>query len=187
MNLPGLMKKKYRISPFYIGVYAIGSVFILANLAIGIYALTQWPGWWLSWVMFLLPLLGMLLIAYQLFLDFQAGTFSVDQRGVTMNIAFRKWFHAWADICSCDVVGVSVGDGETFWVYFADRILSDQEKRDFLRKTRRDLKHIAFFQYNDKILLEIMPLLPPVFADKLRERAQQVETRMTKVEKLYHK
>lgn len=179
--------KTFRISKYYVGIYILGSIFILLGFALGVYSVIQWVNWWLAWAMLLIPMLGILFIAYQLLFDFQSGTFSVNDHGITMNIAFRKWFHAWEDIQECDIIGISVGDGRTFWVYFSDRHLLYQEKDNFLRKTRKDLKHIAFFQYNNEILQEIYPLIPSKYAEIIKAQANHIESQMTRTEKLYHK
>ena len=179
--------KKYPISKYYVGIYVVGSIFVLLGLALGVYSVVQWVNWWLAWVMLLIPVFGILLIVCKFVFDFQSGNFSVDDSGITMRIAFKQWHHTWDAIQDCDIIGIPVADGEIFWVYFADRQLSNQEKGDFLRKTRKDLKHIAFFQYNHEITQEVLQRIPSSHADKLRCRVQQVEEEMTKIELIYHK
>jgi len=124
---------------------------------------------------------------YQQLFDFQGGRFSIDQSGITMYIGLKQWHHPWEEVKFCGIVGISVGDGNTYWVYFSRRLLSLEEKRAFLRKTRRDLKNIAFFQYNAEVLQEVLPFIPPDIAETIRQCAQQIDPQISWIEKTYHK
>ena len=102
-------------------------------------------------------------------------------------LVLKKWYHAWLEIRDCGIISVSVGDGRTFWIYFSERTLTIEEKKDFLRKTRRDLANIAFFQYNTDVLQEVLPSMPDEIADGICNRVREIDPQMTWIEKLYHK
>lgn len=98
-----------------------------------------------------------------------------------MRIGLKTWNHRWSDFVDCGIADVYIGDGYAFWVYYSNRKLTREEKKDFLKKTRRDLANIAFFQYNKKILEEILPLMPLHFAEKISEEGQRVEEQMSRM------
>ena len=101
--------------------------------------------------------------------DFQAGSFYVDKNGITMCIGLRKYFHAWEDFRDQGFVAANAGHGySTYWVYYSTRTLTIAEKNVFLRKTRRDLNNIAFFQYDPKLFQEILPMMPHALAERVR-------------------
>lgn len=90
-----------------------------------------------------------------------------------MIIARKRHFIQWSEIVDAGIIGIgngSVGVGavsDTYWVYFSTYFLSEHERMCFLSKTRRDLNRIAFFQYNPKIVLEIMSVLPEKISQKI--------------------
>ena len=179
--------KKYKISKFYIGVYLFGLVFFaLPGEIIAVYLLIHeinLEAIILSAIALMTTVAGL----YSMMFDFQCGHFTVDEHGITMYVGVRLWPHSWEQITDAGIVGADVRDGNTYWVYFSECALSSEEKRVFLSKTRRDLKHIAFFQYNPEVFNEILPLLPPELAERLQYSLQFVVPRMSRIEKLYHK
>ncbi len=179
--------KKYKTSKFYTGVYIFGLLFIVPLLIIALHVWVKEGADWGSVSIAIVCILGVVLIVYQLFFDFQASRFSVDINGITMYVGLKKWYHAWLEIRDCGIISVSVGDGRTFWIYFSERTLTIEEKKDFLRKTRRDLANIAFFQYNTDVLQEVLPSMPDEIADGICNRVREIDPQMTWIEKLYHK
>ena len=172
---------KYRISKFYIGIYLLCLVFLIPltyfdikciKLMIESQRTTGNTAYWLlipSFVTFI----GFVGYLYEIFFGFQFGRFSVDQEGITMIIARKRHFIQWSEIVDAGIIGIgngSVGVGavsDTYWVYFSTYFLSEHERMCFLSKTRRDLNRIAFFQYNPKIVLEIMSVLPEKISQKI--------------------
>ena len=178
--------KKHKISKFYIGIYLAGAIVLLSRLALGIYMLMEFADVY-SIVLTAVPAFGCAILLYQILFDFHFGSFCVDNSGITMNIGFKSYFHAWESVVDYGFVQADVGDGNTYWLYFSERDLSYDEKHRFLRKTRRDLDDIAFFQYNTAILEEILPFLPERLANHIRNEEPEIRERMTCFEKIYHK
>jgi len=188
---------KYRISKFYIGVYILAFIFILVINALTIYGIIDYSNTHedLYFVVFcgLLAVIGDVAYLYQVLFDFQFGSFSVDETRITLYIGFKKYCHRWEEFNDCDVVGVSVDSvagknvANAYWVYFATRPLTQKEKIDFLRKTRRDLDRIAFFQYNAKALNAVMPYISDEFRARLAEREAQIQKQMNLSERIYHR
>ncbi len=179
--------KNYKISKYYIGIYVCCLILFLVFLATCIYIYILFPTEWFSYFLLLFDIIAILLVIYKILFDFQNGSFSVDTDGIIMRIGFKKRTHKWEDFRDYDIVGVKVGDGYTYWCYFSTRVLTTEERAAFLRKTRRELDKIAFFQYNAKTLQEILPLMPPEMAEKLLQRAQQIEPNMDWISRIYSK
>lgn len=187
---------KYRISKFYIGVYILAFIFILVINALTIYGIIDYSNTHedLYFVVFcgLLAVIGDVAYLYQVLFDFQFGSFSVDETRITLYIGFKKYCHRWEEFNDCDVVGVSVDSvagknvANAYWVYFATRPLTQKEKIDFLRKTRRDLSRIAFFQYNPQTLQAVLPYLPERFQRVLQEQGDLIQKNLNLMEKIYH-
>ena len=178
--------KKYQISKFYVGIYIVGAVFLLASLILGIWLLIDAidvP----AITLVAASIVGLFAILYQVLFDFQFGRFWVDRSGITMEVGFRRCFHAWDAVTDFGFVKADVGDGYTYWLYFSERTLSYDEKCRFLRKTRRDLKNIAFFQYNADDLRELLPKLPEQIAAGIQKEETRIRERMTLIERVYHK
>ena len=119
--------------------------------------------------------------------------FSVSQDGITESMSLKQHFHAWSEFREYGILGINVDYvmgtpvAETYWVYFSTTYLNSQERERFLRKTRKNLKQIAFFQYNKAVLDEILPVLPKPMKDTLKERSVEIEEQMNWLEKVYHK
>ena len=178
--------KKYPISKFYVGIYIVDAAIILPFLAFGIYCLTEFMDIY-GIIFTAVGAIGALAWLYQILFDFPFGSFYVDSSGITMNVGFRKYCHAWNAITDVGFVQANVGDGNTYWVFFSERFLTYDEKRRFLRKTRRDLKSIAYFQYNAAVLKELLPKLPERFAEKIQKEETRVQEQLSLIEKIYHK
>lgn len=174
------MIRKYRISRFYMGLYLLILPLGLFGLIVGIYWMTTYHD-----ILSLFPIIAGAIVTIlpplQVLFDFQGGTFSVNEQGIVMRIGLKTWNHRWSDFVDCGIADVYIGDGYAFWVYYSNRKLTREEKKDFLKKTRRDLANIAFFQYNKKILEEILPLMPLHFAEKISEEGQRVEEQMSRM------
>lgn len=189
--------KKYKISKFYIGVYLAGLI-LLSPLY---YFCYRWVKELIStgtidfYFIFALAitLIGTVACLYQILFDFHFGKFSVDTSGIFMYIGFKTHFLSWDAIQDCGILGIcveSTGGAEvadTYWVYFSTDYLSPLEQQRFLRKTRRDLKRVAYFQYNKETLHAVLPSIPEKFATVLRRREEQIVEEMNLLEKLYNK
>ena len=169
--------KKYWISKHYLRVFVVELVFLLAWVLAVIYWLTCEISW-LSTLVAIFTLIGLINFLYILFFDFQFRTFVVSDQGITMNIGFRQWGHTWEQFKEAGIVGVHLRTGSSYWVYFSERPLSSLEKRLFLCKTRKDLNAIAFFQYNEKALQEILPLAPSKLSEIIQREAEQIKPMM---------
>ena len=178
--------KKYPISKFYVGIYIVDAAIILPFLAFGIYCLTEFMDIY-GIIHMAVGVIGAFALLYQILFDFPFGSFSVDSSGITMNVGFRKYDHAWDAITDVGFVQANVGDGNTYWLFFSERYLTYDEKRRFLRKTRRDLKSIAYFQYNAAVLKELLPQMPERFAEMLQKEETRIQDRLSLIEKIYHK
>lgn len=177
---------KYPISKFYVGIYIVDAVILLAGFALGIWMLIKFKDAG-SIIWTAVGAVGLSSILYQILFDFPFGSFYVDSSGITMNVGFRKYCHAWNAIADVGFVQANVGDGNTYWVFFSERFLTYDEKRRFLRKTRRDLKSIAYFQYNAAVLEELLPKLPEQIAAGIQKEETRIRERMTLIERVYHK
>lgn len=189
--------KKYKISKFYIGVYlaALGLlipfyIFVIIGakntICVGIID-------FFSVLPPAIALIGTAVYLYQILFDFHFGKFSVDTNGIFMYIGFKTHFLSWDAVQDCGILGIcveSTGGAEvadTYWVYFATYYLSPLEQQRFLRKTRRDLKRIAYFQYNKETLHAVLPSMPEKLATELQQREEQIVQEMNLLEKLYNK
>lgn len=189
--------KKYKISKFYIGVYLMGLLFLipLDIFAIGsVREAVKTGDITLDTIITpAMALIGIAVYLYQILFDFHFGKFSVDASGIFMYIGFKTHFLSWDAIQDCGILGIcveSTGGAEvadTYWVYFSTDYLSPLEQQRFLRKTRRDLKRVAYFQYNKETLHAVLPSIPERFATALQQREEQVVQEMNLLEKLYNK
>ena len=189
--------KKYKISKFYIGVYLMGLLFLipLDIFAIGsVREAVKTGDITLDTIITpAMALIGIAVYLYKILFDFHFGKFSVDASGIFMYIGFKTHFLSWDAIQDCGILGIcveSTGGAEvadTYWVYFSTDYLSPLEQQRFLRKTRRDLKRVAYFQYNKETLHAVLPSIPERFATALQQREEQVVQEMNLLEKLYNK
>lgn len=189
--------KKYRISKFYIGIYWAILVFVVFSVIFAIISVRETiRNGKIELYSILMPTVSVTLTGiylYQILFDFYFGKFSVDASGIFMYIGFKTHFLSWDAIQDCGILGIcveSTGGAEvadTYWVYFATDYLSPLEQQRFLRKTRRDLKRVAYFQYNKETLHAVLPSMPEKFATTLQQREEQIVQEMNLLEKLYNK
>lgn len=108
---------------------------------------------------------------YSLLFDYQGGKFSIDTDGVRVYVGLRCYTHSWESLAHCGIVDVSGGakNAGAYWIYFANRRLTDKERTVFLRKTRRDLANIAFFQYDPELFKLALQFAPEHLRTQLEE------------------
>lgn len=104
---------------------------------------------------------------FYLFLDRPLGKCSVDEESITMYRGLRTRRFRWEEIIESDIVCALKNGKETFWVYFSTKRLTEEERKDFLKKGRKDVESVAYFQYDRKLLQEAMQYMPNRFAEKL--------------------
>ena len=148
--------KKYWISKSYVSLYlALIVLLLLSSLVVILPAprIVREEG--VSWGSFIRLWsvwgIGILAILYSILFDFHGGKYAIDANGIRIYVGLKCYKHPWESLAYCGIVDVDVGsvtnEVETYWVYFANRKLTVKERTAFLRKTRRDLVNIAFFQY----------------------------------------
>ena len=76
---------------------------------------------------------------------------------------------------------------QTYWIYFSARILSANDKIRFMATTRRDLQHVAFFQYSKKAMPDVMEFVPEEFQNRLNRQLEQMERQMYFADRFYNK
>ncbi|MBQ6116487.1 MAG: PH domain-containing protein [Oscillospiraceae bacterium] len=99
--------------------------------------------------------------------DRPLGRYTVDEEGITTYRGFRTRHFLWEEFVECDIVCAMKYEKETFWVYFSTRHLAEEERKDFLKKGRKDAESVAYFQYEKKLLQEAVQYMPKQFAEKL--------------------
>lgn len=188
---------KFKISKFYIGIYIFGIISVSGVAFYSLHRILTKSCTILEYlpdiVSVIICAIGFFSFIYSTLFDFQFGTCHIDEDGITLHIGFKKHHHRWEEFTDCDIVGVSVDSvggknvANAYWVYFATNPLTYKEKVNFLRKTRRDLKRIAFFQYNAKILDSVLPFIPEQFRGKLKEKGDMIQNNLNIIEKVYNK
>ena len=175
--------KSFRISKFYVGIYIAGLVILLSGGLVGFIIKGPLYAKIILWVV---SGVCTMLSLYQMLLDFQAGTFSINAIGITMRIGLKSYLMKWEDCKSFGIADVRVEQGaSTFWVYCAQRPLSGVEKQKFLSKTRRDLSLVHYFQYSKEPFEEMLKYIPEREAQYLRDQVARIQ--MNPIEKLYHR
>jgi len=163
--------KKYPVTKFYIGVFGAGLLLSIVWEAIVIWGIGKSEPLGFDLIFFhAIGVMGIILALYCIFFDLPTAKFSFDKEGITMYVGVRKHEFKWSEFACAGIVPVNVGkDGSgsyTFWVYFSKTYLTEKEKIDFLRKTRRDLDRVAYFEYNEAVFSQIMEVIP----EKLRKQ-----------------
>lgn len=179
--------KRIPVSKYYIGTYLVGLFFCLIPLVVGLYGMKFLGVDFYIILSFVAGLVGCVIIVYQMVFDFQFAKVVVAPVGITMVVGFKKYYHSWEAIIDYGIVDTYVGDGNIAWLYFSERLLNNDEKKMFLRKTRKDLNSIAFFQYNKSSLQNVISLFPERISTKILEDEKAVLDKMTWIEKTYHK
>ena len=165
--------QKCVVSKYYIRIYVAGFCCgVVPMFAVSLQFLSAGVDTWDN-IILTIVLTG--LLAGLLFLDFPTGTFSINQDGIAMRVGFMKRSRTWEEIVECGLISNSIcGSKSIPIVYFSTRHLTNEERSAFLRKTRRDLAHIAFFECNAKFLQKAYPLMPTEYALYLRNRVRQI-------------
>ncbi len=184
--------KKYRISRYYASICIGGFCFSLfaTVFLIWCYCHTEediegFVYWFIF--LFLFPGVGTCVVFLYLGISqFVFSSFCVDEKGITMNVAFKKYYHPWEKLADLGFIYVYINKGGLYWLYFSERLLSPNERRWFLKSVRHALNSVAYFQYDEKTLQEILPCMPESIAEKLREEEKIVKEKMTWLEKKYH-
>ena len=144
--------KKYWISKFYVHTF-IGTIAVLIPSFLWLVNIIQeMPDTaWEAYVCVSSLAIGAGGLAYFLLFDFAGGKFAINADGIRVYVGLKCYTHPWESLTHCGIAVANVGGGtntvDTYWIYFANRRLTVNERRVFLRKTRRDLVNIAFFQY----------------------------------------
>lgn len=164
--------KKCIVSRYFTGIYMCGICFIIALLWISLRFHSKGVNVTGNLI---ISAIGILTGIYLLVVSFPTGTFAVDECGVYMRIGFRRRELLWHEIVECGLISVSAGgNNQIYMVYFSSRYLTSDEKIEFLKKTQKDLDHIAFFEPTSKMLNSMMPFIPRSYAVYLKERARQI-------------
>ncbi|MCR5664000.1 MAG: hypothetical protein K6G17_03865 [Oscillospiraceae bacterium] len=166
--------KKFQISGFYNGVYFIGLCSGAFLIAIGIYGINCLGVSFHVLLPFIVGLIGIAGVVYQMLFDFTFGSVILDSRGITMKIGFKKYCHLWEAIVEAGYINSYTGNGYVTWVYFSEAPLSSEEKKQFLKKTRNNYNTIAFFQYKEKTFRAILPLLPERISSEVIEMQKDI-------------
>lgn len=180
--------KKYPVSSFSVVLFFALLFFLLALSVFSVLELIDFVSSYRNGNVLLhclitpaITVLGLADLLYIAVKDMPFASLSVSQAGITEKMGFRELFHNWEDFSDCGILKnhskLSEGSfaANTYWVFFSTDVLSDQEKRLFLRKTRKDLNRIAFFQYQKEMLDEILPFVPQRFADTLKKQSAMIE------------
>ena len=191
--------KNYSVSKFSVGIYFAGLPFLVLYAPFAIMNLQEliatWKNvniLWFNLLIFLFYVFGIISYLYIALRDMPFAKFSVSEEGITESVGIKTYFHSWAEFQEYGIIGSHVEYvmgtpvAETYWIYFSTTYLTSRERQHFLRKTRKDLSKIAFFQYNQTILNEIIPILPEMIASKLIEQSEELEQQMNWIEKMYN-
>ena len=178
--------KKYKISTYYIGVFVLSLVvFILPFTGFAVYIVIKLKIFF-AWINLLIGVVGIVSLVYLMFFDFGTGSFMVDDTRIIMKVGFKKYEHYWSDFVDYGFVHFSIRDGDLQWVYLSTYELSYDQRRLFVKKTRRDLRNIAYFHYNDSSFDEILSFMPKEMAAKLKEEETEIREQMSWLEKIHH-
>jgi len=174
-------------------VFFFADLFCFSLFAFGIFmtAVAIQNGW-LDVLVFLVPVsvISFPLFLYEFFLKFPSGRFSVTKEGITMYIGFKRYDHPWNRVTEFDILPISAGDGDLYFIYFAGRPLpSARTKKEALLKycaRGERLNDVAYFQYNKKSFASLMACVPPEIGEVLQVKIDEIIPRMTWIERLYH-
>ena len=160
--------KRYKISPSYSAIYYGGIIFFVCFILFQIYLLhklgCETTG---DIIPLAVGVISLSAAVYSVLADFQCGSFTVDSEGISMRIGLKTIRHAWSYFSAAGIVTVDTGSSKSLWVWFGKCPLTSEEERVFLRKTRRRLDSMAFFQYRKDVLRAILPDVPNQLAQEL--------------------
>ena len=138
----------------------------------------------------LLELIGIVACGHIAVNDMPFAKIIVSENGITESMGLKRYDHTWIEFVEYGILGINMrpvkraSRADTYWVYFSTSPLTPQERIAFLRKTRKDLNRIAFFQYNKTTLREIMPILPDAIASTLDRQSEEIEQQMNRLKRL---
>ncbi len=196
-----IQRLSFPVSKFSRGIYLAGVVLILSMLPFTIQDISGFITGFqtgdpsldclITPVFVAVGIVASIIIAFR---DMPFARFWVSKSGITESMGFRKYYHDWDDFQDYGIIGLTANSvmgikevGKTYWVYLSATSLSQSEKNRFLHKTRKDLNHIAFFQYNKEILQKVLPVMPEPISTAIAEQASAVEEQLNFWEKIYNK
>ena len=186
---------KHFVSRTYLLAYLFAIILLLSVFAVSIYAsltldlTNDFMVKAIVGIYIALGLLGVFIYCYMLLFDFPSAKIYFDKNGIYLHIGFKKRFYSWSNIQECAIVKTNIpGTGVTlYWVYCSRCPLTAKEKQDFLRKTRRNLDQVVFFQYRKKVISDLLQYIPENLVTSLLEQQCDALAHMKRIEKLYHK
>ena len=199
-----MMKSKDRSFPtskFSRSIIWIGAILILSMIPFSIQDISEFadscrmghirPG---CLITPFFTLSGIAAMAILVFCDMPFARFWVTENGITEAMRFRSYYHSWDEFEDYGIIGITANSimgikevGRTYWIYFSTTPLTQEEKTKFLRKTRRDLKRVVFFQYNKEVLQKVLLVMPKPRAEIISEQAIVVERQLNFWESIYNK
>ena len=112
--------------------------------------------------------------------------FSISYSGITMYEPKHIYKFSWDEFVDYGIAILNVSSPDTqntFWIYFAKRLLRESEKSDFVRKLEKKHNYIAYFQYSPEIYEDVRRYIPAQMRSQIdRELAPWIEN-MTFTEK----
>ena len=186
--------KKYPVSKFTIGIYIGGILFAVIVQSIEIWLLVDtgkadMTFYFVTAMCIVTTSAGL----FNILFDLPSAKYSFTQEGITMYMGFRKYEYNWSEFCCAGILAINLETygnlhpSDTFWVYFSKSFLTQQEKIRFLRKTRKDLNRVAFFQYNKPVFDLLMEKLPGNFREELKHDEEFIIGKMNFWERVYNK
>lgn len=193
--------RSFPISKFSISIFLIDAFLILSMIPFSVQDISEFVNdcrmGHISLGCLITPfftLFGIVAMIFILFCDMPFARFWVTESGITEKMGFRRYHHSWDEFQDYGIIGLTANSimgikevGKTYWVYLSATPLTQKEKNQFLRRTRRDLKRIAFFQYNKEVLQKVLLSMPKPMAEALSEQASAVEEQLNFWEKVYNK
>ena len=186
------VQKKYRVSKFANGTYIVGLIGIIACDAFVyiVQLVYEDMGDPYADLMHWLMKIGIAGFLWLLLFDIGSYKFSISKSGIEMYTGMKKHSFLWEEIKYWGTLDVNVSGPNTvntFWIYFSKRLVTQKEKTRFLRKTRYDLKNIAFFQYSTETYDEIKDCIPEHIRYDIDEEINYINLLMTRQERRVNK
>ena len=177
---------KFKISKYMILVYVFILLLACSTTGICLYVIIKEPDSISAWISFIIGIVVLMLVLYDVILDFSFGSVTVDDSKLIMKVGLKRYEHNWTDFVEYGFVRIYVGNGCLYWVYFSDYVLSEREYSKFMKKTRKDLDHVAYFKYHHRTFKKILEFMPDEMSARLKEEETEVFKNMTWLEKRYH-
>ena len=109
------------------------------------------------------------------------GKFSYNKVGITIYcplfMGLKKYHHAWSEFLDADIIYEPYS--KRYYVYFSTYRLPHDEKIKFIKICRRKLESIAYFQFCNEIMDEILPYLPEHLVSKLKMKVSLLRRNMS--------